>query len=145
MADYKDFDGNQVKHMEMIQTVIARMAGNSSLVRGWALTLTGALLGFAVDRSDSGLAATALIPVAFFWGLDTYYLRTERLFRALYNSVRTNATHDPFYMSATDEQFVKSAGKTVLWRNVFRAPTLFAFYFSLGLVTVVLVIVLCSD
>ncbi len=78
--DYQSFDDKQIKHLEMIQAVVARLAGNSFLIKGWALTLTGAFLGFAVNKSSSGLAAAALIPIVFFWGLDTYYLRAERLF-----------------------------------------------------------------
>lgn len=67
MADYKSFDPNQVKHMEMIQAVVARLAGNSSLTKGWAITLTGAFLGFAVNKDDSGLAVAAFVPIVFFW------------------------------------------------------------------------------
>ena len=35
-----------------------------------------------------GLVSVALLPVLFFWGLDGYFLRQERLFRALYDRVR---------------------------------------------------------
>jgi hypothetical protein len=31
---YDDFEQNRVKHMEMIQAVIARLAGNSFLIKG---------------------------------------------------------------------------------------------------------------
>ena len=74
----------------MIQAVVARLAGNPFLMRGWAFTLTGAFLGFAVNKSDAGLATAALVPIVVFWPPDTYYLRTERLFRSLYEKVGSN-------------------------------------------------------
>src|SRR3989344_3113038 len=35
---------NKRKHLEFIQTVISRMAGNLFFLRGWTITLIGALL-----------------------------------------------------------------------------------------------------
>jgi hypothetical protein len=145
---YESFDANRIKHMEMIQAVVSRLAGNSSLVKGWALTLTGALLGFAVDRSSSGLAAAALVPIVFFWGLDAYYLRAERLFRELYNEVRkaTAQTADPFYMAATSSDFTARVSEEVKsWPRTLIRTTLVVFYGLLAVVSVVLILVLCSD
>jgi hypothetical protein len=85
---YQDFEAERIKHMEMIQAVVTRLAGNSFLIKGWAITVTGTFLGFAIDRSHPGLAAAAFLPAVIFWLLDTYYLRAERLFRELYNEVR---------------------------------------------------------
>lgn len=82
VADYDSFGPNRIKHMEMIQAVVARLAGNSSLVKGWAITLTGAFLGFAVNNEDSGLAAAALVPIFFFWLLDAYYFHAASRFSA---------------------------------------------------------------
>jgi hypothetical protein len=77
-----------IKHLEFIQGVIGRLANNSFLMKGWALTVAGAFFGFAVTTSDWRLAATGLLPVVAFWGLDAYFLRLERLFRCLYDQVR---------------------------------------------------------
>src|SRR4051812_26441753 len=100
--------------MEMIQAVVSRLAGNSFLIKGWALTLTGAFLGFAVNKDDSGLAAAALVPILVFWALDTYYLRAERLFRALYDRVRSSADAiDPFFMGATSDTFVATVSADI--------------------------------
>lgn len=107
VASYNDFEPNRIKHMEMIQAVIARAAGNSFLIKGWALTLTGAFLGFGVNKSSPGLAAAAFLPILVFWLLDTYYLRMERLFRELYTCVRIYTDVEPFFMAATSEAFLK--------------------------------------
>jgi hypothetical protein len=147
VTDYQSFHENRVKHMEIIQAVIARLAGNSFLIKGWALTLTGAFLGFAVNRNDSGLAATALLPIVVFWFLDMYYLRTERLFRALYDRVRTDPAVEPFFMAATDKtKFASDLPRgTASWWRTFWRLTLSLYYGPLIAATVLVVIILCSN
>ena len=112
-----------VKHLEMIQAVVTRLANNSFLIKGWTLTVAAAAYGFAVNRIDWKLAVAGTIVVLGFWFLDTYYLRQERLFRHLYNRVRKNITtsaDDRFAMTtdAGEEKPVK----------VFFSITLMIFY-----------------
>lgn len=76
------------KHLEFIQTIIARMAGNSFLLKGWTVTLAAALFALAAKESNGAFALLAVIPALSFWGLDAYYLRQERLFRKLYDDLR---------------------------------------------------------
>lgn len=64
------------------------MAGNSFLLKGWSVTLAAALVALAAKDTDLRFSVLALIPPLIFWGLDAYYLRLERLFRALYDDVR---------------------------------------------------------
>ena len=86
-----DSDEKIVRHLEMTQSVVERMARNSFLLKGWAVTLVAASLWLIVRGGMSGFSAGLLIfmLVAAFWGLDGYFLRQERLFRKLYDSVRT--------------------------------------------------------
>lgn len=91
-ADQGELDRSQAdhhKHMEFVQAVVTRLANSSFLMKGWALTLSSAILGFAVTQKHSLLALTAVIPAAAFWLLDTYYLRQERAFRQMYADVAT--------------------------------------------------------
>jgi hypothetical protein len=81
-------DPDHVKHLELIQAVIARLAGNSFTLKGWSVTLVSALFALAAKDADPTYAAVALLPGTVFWGLDAYFLRQERLFRALYDLVR---------------------------------------------------------
>ena len=90
---------DRVKHLEMLQPVISRMASNSFALKGWSVTLTAALLGLAAHGSNPGFAIVAFYPALAFWGLDAYYLRQERRFRALYDAVRTNADVQAFCMN----------------------------------------------
>lgn len=41
-------DDHKVSHLEMIQGVINRMAGNSFALKGWAVTLVAGILHFPV-------------------------------------------------------------------------------------------------
>ncbi|MGW4238447.1 hypothetical protein ACWEJP_16680 [Streptomyces sp. NPDC004749] len=84
-------DPDQVKHLEFVQSVIARLSNNSFLVKGWTLTLAGALLAFATSDAGWPAAGTALISLVAFWFLDGYFLYRERLFRMLYDDVRRPA------------------------------------------------------
>lgn len=80
---------NKIKHLEFIQGVINRMAQNSFLLKGWTVTIVVGLFAFANTKEmDSSYLLIAYIPVFFFWFLDGYFLRQERLFRKLYDSVR---------------------------------------------------------
>src|ERR1700735_1793798 len=82
----------QVKHLEFIQLVIARLGTNSFLAKGWALTVAGALYGFAVTHLNPSIALLGLVPVIAFWWLDSFFLRTERLYRCLYEDARKLGT-----------------------------------------------------
>jgi hypothetical protein len=42
-------DDQQIKHLEFVQAVIIRLANDSFLMKGWALTVAGLIFGFAVD------------------------------------------------------------------------------------------------
>ena len=106
MIDYDGFSDNQIKHLEMIQAVVARLGNNAFLIKGWAITIAGAFLAFAVNREKSGLAAAAIAPTILFWLLDASFLRNERLFRHLFDRVR-KGLEMPFYMGATAPDYVK--------------------------------------
>lgn len=82
------------KHMDYVQAIITRLANNSVLLKGWALTLSSAVLGFAITQKHAGLALAALVPVTAFWLLDTYYLRQERAFRDMYADIAAKRVRD---------------------------------------------------
>lgn len=75
------------KHMDYVQAVINRLAGNSFLMKGWALTVSSGLLGFAVSGNKPLLALVAALPALAFWIQDTYFLRQERAFREMFDDI----------------------------------------------------------
>lgn len=94
---------HQVKHLEMIQAVITRMARCSFAYKGWAITIVAGIFALAAKEGDFRYFLVALVPAIAFWGLDSYYLRQERLFRKLYDWARKSSPEewakDPFTMN----------------------------------------------
>ena len=78
----------KIAHLQMIQAVITRMAGNSFMVKGWTVTLVTALFALAAVDTNGFFVYVAYLPAVMFWALDAYFLRQERLFRKLYDHVR---------------------------------------------------------
>jgi hypothetical protein len=77
----------QLKRLEMLQSVITRMAQNSFALKGWAVTLCSALLAFSAKDMDPAFALLAVLPATLFGCLDGYYLSLERKFRVKYEEV----------------------------------------------------------
>jgi hypothetical protein len=66
---------NKRKHLEFIQNIISRMAGNLFFLRGWTITLIAALLALFAKGNDSIYIVYFLIVLTFvFWVLDGYFL-----------------------------------------------------------------------
>jgi hypothetical protein len=77
------------KHLEFTQQVIARMANNSFSLKAWSVTLLAAIFALAADKANTTTLWVAVLPLFVFWILDAYFLGQERLYRALYNKIRT--------------------------------------------------------
>ena len=84
----------QIKHLEIIQTVINRLAGNSFLIKGWAITISLAGFGLFTNKNNSIFLILVLFSAVIFWILDSYYLRQEKLFRNLYQSLVEQARNN---------------------------------------------------
>jgi hypothetical protein len=82
------------KHLEFLQLAINRMASNSFILKGWNITLIVGLFALTLKDLSSSYLYLAILPALAFWGLDAYYLRQERLFRSLYNSIRKSKRKD---------------------------------------------------
>lgn len=78
----------RVKHLEMIQGVISRLAGQGATIKNYCITLTTAMCGFAVTLQRPLVVALALLPITVFALLDARYLQLERRFRKLFDRVR---------------------------------------------------------
>ena len=91
----------KLKHLEFIQATINRMAGNSFLLKGWAVTLVGALFALTFKEVDSLYLLVSLIVLALFWRLDSYYLSRERLFIRLYERVSESKGGDTDFSMST--------------------------------------------
>ncbi len=125
---------NKIRHLELIQTVISRMANNSFLVKGWCITLVSALLGLAAQDNDKKFIIVVFFPALMFWLLDAYFLRQERLFRQKYNEVAQNSAE--FSDFSLDTSTCLSTVDS--WLRITFSKTLFLFYGSMiGAVTII--------
>ena len=123
---------NKIKHLEMVQDVIKRMASNSFILKGWAVTLVAGIMALAEKDTDKMYFLVAYIPIIIFWLLDSYYLLQERLYRKLYKKVCSTAEKDiDFSLSATKKDF--GGGRNSFFACFVSITELF-FYFPLALV-----------
>jgi len=120
---------NKRKHLEFIQGVITRMAGNLFFLRGWTITLIAALLALFIKGANSEYVIYFLLVLIFvFWILDGYFLSQERLFRDLYNHVRKLKEEKIDFSMDTSE--LKKYKKNTLVYAMF-SSTLLVFYLPL--------------
>jgi hypothetical protein len=81
-----NIDSSSVQnYLNSLQSIINRMAGNSSSSKTWCITLVSAIIAFASDKGKPDSIWVALAPICLFLLLDSYYLALERQFRSLYN------------------------------------------------------------
>lgn len=106
-AGEKDFTSDRAKHLEMIQTVIGRMANASAWMKRLAIVVVGGAAALAMRGSPqaSDLPALAVILMAIFWFMDARYHQQERWFREVFESVRKEShTQRPdFRVAPTSE------------------------------------------
>src|SRR6266702_2736166 len=122
----------KLKHLEFIQAAISRMATNSFLFKGWAITIAAALTAFAAVETKVVLLTIALVSTVMFWGLDGYYLWLERGFVALHNEVAAKAEADIDFSMKVDKSHAMRA-----WLNTCRRYHLFFFYGSIVVIDII--------
>lgn len=76
-----------IAHINLIQGIINRLAGNSSSCKTWCITLVSALLSLAGATHTPTIATVTLVPLVIFGFMDTLYLTQERAYRGLYTRV----------------------------------------------------------
>jgi len=74
-----------IKHMEMYQGIITRLAGNSAGCKNFAIPLITAILGFIVLEKQVALIWLSILPILLFYFVDCYYLVLENQFRDSYD------------------------------------------------------------
>ena len=121
------------KEIEILQGVIGRMARNSFMLKGWAVTIVIAAL-LLKGTSWQGVLVGA-IPLLVFWLLDAYYLRQERLYRRLYGWVIANRPKsDDHLFDMNAYRFVKDTSSLT---RVFFSITLAWYYGSVAVLLIV--------
>ena len=134
----------KVEHLQLIQGVITRMASNSFALKGWAVTLAAGILALASKDSDKMYFLVAYIPCFMFWALDSYYLRQERLYRALYDKVRKNSGEIDYSLNAyamLDDTTLSDEAKEKFGKaNCFSSISEMLFYVPLLAVSTIIIL-----
>lgn len=132
---------NKLKHLEMIQAVISRMANNSFALKGWAVTLVAGIYVLASIDTNQYYFLIAYIPIIAFAGLDAYYLLQEKLFRALYDNVcKLNEVEIDFSMDTSCPQYHEEKNT---YLNCLLSGTVIWFYLPLLIVSSGVIIITC--
>lgn len=76
------------KEIDLIQSVINRMAKNSFLIKGWLISLVVVILALKPNEVNINLTVIILgIVTIAFWYLDAFFLKTEKIYREMYEFV----------------------------------------------------------
>lgn len=126
----------RVKHLEMVQGVVSRMAGQGATLKNYCITLTTAICGLAITLQRPLVALLALLPVTILALLDAQYLRLERRFRALFDEVRLETWSNP----PTFEINSQRAPASSYWGALF-SWSILIFYAPLALSVVIVALI----
>ena len=125
----------KIRHLEMIQGVVSRLASNSFSIRRWSTVLVAALVVAAFTADAPEVAFIGSAAVIGHWLLDSYYLWQERRFRGLYDQVRG--------LDPEDVDFAMRTPPAPFWPVVF-SVTECLFYSVLILATLAAGVILVS-
>jgi len=107
-----------VEYLKLIQGVVDRLAQNSFHAKSWSVGMAAAILTVGTISQRSQASVLAFFPAICFCLLDAYYLRRERLFRALYDAaVRADAPR--FCLDTRPFE-----GPATSWGSVLRSPAI---------------------
>ena len=124
---------SKLKHIDIIQSTISRMAQNSFAIKGWTITVLVGLFVFLQKDNFRNNMIIYLIPIIFFWVLDSYYLWQERLFRKLYNDIIVNVTEE----SDLSMNIIQYKAKVKFYSSLFSVSEIMI-YLPLLLITLLL-------
>lgn len=131
----------KARHLEMIQRVISRMASNSFMLKGWAITLAAGVFALSAKDSNNLYFLIAYVPIILFWFLDSLYLQMERQFKVLYKDVADSKTHDATFKM---ERPKPNLEQQTCYMQSLMSRTEVAFYAPTALLITVVVIISCA-
>lgn len=74
------------KEIDLIQACIIRMANNSFMIKGWLITIYAVVLALLPDKINIVILCVVMLMVSWaFWYLDAFFLRTEKIYRKIYD------------------------------------------------------------
>ena len=119
-------------YLAMIQAVISRMANNSFLVKGWAITIISGILSFAAaKRLNPSIYFVATAVTIAFCIIDCFFLKTEKLYRNLYKKVVNKGLEDLSQVRFFDLDISNCKDKNTKIINIFFANSIWPLYLTI--------------
>lgn len=76
------------KEIDLIQSCISRMSSNSFYLKGWLISLLAVIIVIAPENANKYIVLLVMLLLTIaFWCLDTFFLRTEKMYRKMYEWV----------------------------------------------------------
>lgn len=120
---------NKIKHLEMIEHIIERMAKNSFQLKTWTMTLVAAIFALSSKDANKQALVFVFIPTIGFWLLDSFYLQKEREYRILYENVtKTDEGNINFSMNTGNAKATLNEIKPVCYWKCFFSTSELLFY-----------------
>lgn len=121
------------KHLDMIQAVVARLAGASAVTKGWQLPVVTAAYGYAVAQQAWRVAIVGAGLTLLLASVDARYLRQERANRALFRGVAWGVVRDydmdvGRYLGRSDGDATGARDEDSTWRGVLTSGSIGWFY-----------------
>lgn len=125
----------KIAHLGFIETTITRMASNSASIKGWSVGILAALIGIVLISNQQAnlirfilLGCSLLITLAM-WGLDSFYLYQENLYRELYDIVKIKQECEiDFSMNARFETIKAINSETKSFKKFIFNRSIWPFY-----------------
>lgn len=113
------------KEIDLIQACINRMANNSFLLKGWTISIIAVVLALAEKALNPiVLSVILIIPIISFWYLDSFFLRTERMYRKMYEWVleKRKNNDNSYQYDLNPKRFEKDVESTkkIMWSKTLR-------------------------
>lgn len=142
MTEDKKYKRIYGDYFNSIQNIITRMAQNSFYIKAWTITLIAGILVLTFSMLNLIIFGALLGISVFFWVLDSYYLKLERLFRRLYDQkvqdFNDNQKRDNMLLFDMNIQPYIASEKKVVRMMISKSEVLF--YFPLVLIDVIFLI-----
>ena len=125
-----------LKEIDIVQDIIKRMAFNSFMIKGWAITLVVVTL---LLKGAEYQVWIAFIPLLVFWFLDAYFLWQERMYRKLYEWIIKNRLKTDEYLFNMNAYRFKDEVQSKL--RIMFSITLGWFYGSIAILIIIYALV----
>lgn len=134
------------KEIDLIQSCINRMASNSFEIKKWTVGIVAILAGLLKQgeaTKDEKGCLLFLMVIVMFWGLDAFFLKTEKLYRKKYSWIiqkRLNEKSDYlFNLNPCEKNMMLDSGVNMpCLLEVMFSKTIWPFYLGLAFFCIVI-------